>query len=138
MAMHLPNTFHDEGDGSVRPKAARRSAHGNIEDFPTSGNVGLASSLKFVGLSKSKGYQYGLIPVYDDAGNRIDEGKVAPFPWLPMPDSIIRAPGQKKIFLAEEIRAWRDAVTHRSRQGDQTNPNIKFALNERELLRLDH
>ena len=53
-----------------------------------SGNVGLAASLKFAGLSKSKGYQYGLIPVYDDAGNRIYQGKVAPFPWLPMPDDV--------------------------------------------------
>ncbi|MBN8924953.1 MAG: hypothetical protein J0I96_17920 [Rhodanobacter sp.] len=138
MTRHPPNIFSYEGDGSVRPRAARQSTHGNTEDFPTSGNVGLLQSLKFVGISRSKAYQYGLVPLYDEDGNRIDEGKVAPFPWLPMPDSIIRAPGQKKIFLAEEIRAWRDAVTHRSRQGDQTNPNIKFVLNEHELLRVDH
>lgn len=138
MTMHSPNIFNDEGGGSVRPKAARQNAHGNTAAFPTSGNVGLAPSLKFAGLSKSKGYQYGLIPVYDEDGNRIDEGKVAPHPWLPMPDSIIRAPGQKKIFLAEEIRVWRDAVTNRSRQSGQTNRNIKFVLNERELLSMDH
>ncbi|KZC40410.1 hypothetical protein RHOFW510R12_04025 [Rhodanobacter sp. FW510-R12] len=103
-----------------------------------SGNVGLPPSLKFVGLSNSSAHQYGLVPIYDDDGNRIDQGKVAPFPWLPMPDSIVRAPGRKKIFPAEEIRAWRDAITHRSRKGAQTNPDIKFALNEHELLSMDH
>lgn len=132
------NTFSDEGGGSVCPNVARQKNRDNIEGFPTSGNVGLFPSLKFAGLSKSKGYQYGLIPVYDDAGNRIDQGKVAPFPWLPMPDSIIRAPGQKKIFLAEEIRAWRDAVTNHSRQRSQTNPRIKFVPNAHELPNLDH
>jgi hypothetical protein len=138
MAMHSLNTFSNEGDGSVRLNTARQSTHGKAEDFPTSGNVGLLPSLKFAGTSKSTAYKYGLIPVYDDDGNRIDEGKVAPHPWLPMPDSIIRAPGQKKIFLAEEIRAWRDAITRRSRQSDQTNPSIKFAQNEHELMNKDH
>lgn len=138
MAMHSPNTSSYEGDGSIRPKAARQNTHGNTEDFPTSGNVGLLQSLKFAGISRSKAYQHGLVPVYDEDGNRIDEGKVAPHPWLPMPDSIICAPGQKKIFLAEEIRAWRDAVIARSRQRAQTNPNLKFVLGEHELLNMDH
>lgn len=138
MMMHSPNTFGAEGGGSARPETARQNTHGNTADFPTSGNVRLLPSLKFAGISKSKGYQYGLIPVYDDDGNRIDEGKVAPFPWLPMPESIIRAPGQKKIFLAEEIRAWRDAVTNHSRQRSQTNPRIKSVPNAHELPNLDH
>lgn len=131
MTMHSPSAFIDEGGGSVRPQAARRSTYGEAENFPTSGNVGLAASLKFAGLCRSRAYQYGLVPIYGDDGNRIDQGKVAPFPWLPMPDSIIRAPGQKKIFLAEEIRTWRDAVTARSRQGAQTNLNKTNALIER-------
>lgn len=122
MAMHSQNTFSDEGDGSVRPNGVRRSAHGNAEDFPTSGNVGLPPILKFAGISKSKAYQYGLVPVYDKNGKRINEGMVAPpHPWLPMPDSIIRVPGQKKIFLAEEVRAWRDAITNRSRHLNNSN-----------------
>lgn len=135
---HSQRIFSDEGGGSIRPESVRQSILDRTEGFPVSGNVGLLSSLKFAGISKSKGYQYGLIPVYDDAGNRIDEGKVAPFPWLPMPDSIIRAPGQKKIFLAEEIRAWRDAVTNHSRQRSQTNPSIKFVPNAHELPNMDH
>lgn len=138
MAMHSQNTFSDEGDESVRPNAVRQSAHGNAEDFPTSGNVGLPPSLKFAGISRSKAYQYGLVPIYDENGNRINESEVAPHPWLPMPNSIIRAPGLKKIFLAEEIRAWRDAVTARSRRSAQTNPDNKFVLNTHELPSMDH
>lgn len=96
-----------------------------------SGNVGLRQSLKFGGLSKSKAHQDGLVPMYDDERNRIDHGKVAPFPWLPMPDSIVREPGKKKIFAAEEIRAWRDAITRRSRQSDDTKTNKPSALTTR-------
>lgn len=128
---HSQRTFNDEGGGSIRPESARQNTRDNIEGFPTSGNVGLLPSLKFAGISKSRAYQYGLVPMYDDDGNRIDQGKVAPFPWLPMPDSIIRAPGQKKIFLAEEIRVWRDAITNRSRRHDSANPNKTIALIER-------
>jgi|GEM_PF-6443471 len=96
-----------------------------------SGNVGLQRSLKFGGLSNSKAYQYGLVPIYDEKRNRIDSGKEAPFPWLPMPDSIVREPGQRKIFLAEEIRAWRDAITSRSREIDTIATNKSNALVER-------
>jgi hypothetical protein len=131
MAMHSQNTFSIEGDGSVRPDRARRSHHDNAEDFPMSGNVGLRECLEFAGISKSTAYQCGLVPMYDRDRNRIDPGKVAPFPWLPMPDSIVREPGQKKIFLAEEIRAWRDAVVNRSRRLDGLTLNNPNALYER-------
>jgi hypothetical protein len=129
--MHPQNTFSAEGGGSIRPSRVRRGHPHEVEDFPMSGNVGLHQSLKFAGLSKSKAYQYGLVPIYDEKRNRIDPGKEAPFPWLPMPDSIIREPGQRKIFLAEEIRAWRDAITHRSRQIDSITLNNPNALYER-------
>lgn len=96
-----------------------------------SGNVGLQRSLNFAGLSNSKAYQDGIVPIYDEKRNRIDPGKQAPFPWLPMPDSIVREPCKRKIFLAEEIRAWRDAITRRSRQIDGITLNNPNALHER-------
>ena len=131
MAKYLASALCNEGVGSARSRNARHSPSGEVEEFPMSGNVGLLESLKFARLSKSKGYQYGLIPVYDRDRNRIDHGKVAPFPWLPMPDSIIREPGQKKIFLAEEIRLWRDAITSRSRRIDVIALNNPSALIKR-------
>jgi hypothetical protein len=128
MTKHLLSTFSNERGGSVRPSRARRSTPQEVEDFPVSGNVGLHQCLTFAGLSNSKAYQDGLVPMYDDKRNRIDPGKEAPFPWLPMPDSIVREPGQRKLFLAEEIRAWRDAITHRSRQIDGITLNSPNAL----------
>lgn len=132
MQTHLASTLSDEGADSARPRDARQNARGETDEFPMSGNVGLSPSLKFAGISNSAAYEHGLVPVYDKNRNRIDSGKVAPFPWLPMPDSIVREPGQKKIFLAEEIRLWRDAITKRSRQVDGITTHHSTALIERE------
>ena len=131
MAKQSCCTFRNEGGEFARANAARQVEAFTAEDFPWTGNVGLIPSLKFAGTSKSSGYSWGLIPIFDEDGNRIDERKLPPFPWLPMPDSITRAPGQKKIFLAEEIRAWRDAITRRSRQIDGITLNNPNALHER-------
>jgi hypothetical protein len=132
MAKQSCCTFRNEGGESTRANAARKGKAFTTEDFPLTGNVGLIQSLKFIGISKSYAYFLHLVATYDKDGNRIDEGKVAPFPWLPMPDSITRAPGRKKIFLAEEIRAWRDAITRRSRQIDDAKTNKPSALIKRE------
>lgn len=118
MLLHSSNTFGTEGGGSACARSARQYAQGETDEFPMSGNVGLNQCLKFAGISKSTAFAQGIVPIYDDSGKRIEPRKVAPFPWLPMPDSIVRRPGQRKIFLAEEIRAWRAAITGRSRQID--------------------
>jgi hypothetical protein len=131
MPLHSSNTFGTEGGGSACARTARQYAQGETDEFPMSGNVGLNQCLRFAGISKSTAYAYGLVPIYDEGGIRIDPGKAAPFPWLPMPDSIVRGPGQKKIFLAEEIRAWRDAVVNRSRRLDSPTLNSPNALYKR-------
>lgn len=131
MPIHPQSAFSTEGGSSIRSSRVRRSLPHEVEDFPVSGNVGLQQSLRFACVSKSMAYGHGLIPVYDRNRKRKDSGKVAPFPWLPMPDSIVREPGQRKIFLAEEIRAWRDAITRRSRQIEGITLNNSDALYER-------
>ncbi|ULU23382.1 hypothetical protein DYST_00278 [Dyella terrae] len=45
--------------------------------------------------------------------------------------SLVRNRNGKKLFLAEEIRAWRKVVRDRSRQVDDTNTNNSCALIKR-------
>jgi len=96
------------------------------------GNWTLLESLAFANLGKSTAHSYGIVPGYDDNGRRKHTDRTPPFPWLPMPDSIIRSERGRKLFLAEEIIAWRDAMRDRSRQIDAININHSKALVERE------
>ena len=102
-----------------------------MQEFPYSGNVPLKPVLVFAGLSKATAYKYGIVPEYNDAGELLETGKVPPFPWMRMPHSLIRNPNGKKLFLAEEIRTWREAVRDRSRQVDDANTNNSSALIKR-------
>jgi hypothetical protein len=96
------------------------------------GNWTLRESLAFANLGKSTAHVYGIVPGYDDNGRRKQTGRKAPFPWLPMPDSIIRSERGRKLFLAEEIIAWRNAMRDRSRQIDAIAINSTYALVELE------
>ena len=98
----------------------------------SNGNWTLHESLAFVNLGKSSAHSYGIVPGYDDNGRRKHTDRVPPFPWLPMPDSIVRSARGRKLFLAEEIIAWRDAMRDRSRQIDAIAINHSKALVERE------
>jgi len=100
-------------------------------EFPHSGNATLKQVLIFAGLSKATAYKHGIVPEYDDDGQLIDTGKVPPFPWSRMPHSLVRNRKGKKLFLAEEIRAWRQAVRDRSREIDAIAINNSNALVER-------
>ncbi len=83
------------------------------------GNWTLHESLEFVNLGKSSAHSYGIVPSYDDNGRRKHTDRTPPFPWLPMPDSIVRNERGRKLFLAEEIIAWRNAMRDRSRRIDE-------------------
>jgi len=100
-------------------------------EFPHSGNVALKPVLVFAGLSKATAYKHGIVPVYDDDGQLIDTGKAPPFPWSRMPHSLVRNRKGKKLFPAEEIRAWLQAVRDRSRQIDAIAINNANALIKR-------
>lgn len=102
-------------------------------EFPYSGNVALKQSLDFAGLSHATAYKYGIVPEYGDDGQLADTGKVPPFPWIRMPDSLIRCRNGKKLFDAAEIRAWLEAVRERSRQIGAANTSNLSALNGRVL-----
>jgi hypothetical protein len=120
-------TASDEGDKNIHRNHQRTAA----QDFPYSGNVALKPCLVFAGLSKATAYYYGIVPEYDDNGQLIETGKEPPFPWIRMPHSLVRNRKGKKLFIAEEIRAWRQAVRDRSRQFDDANTNNSSALIKR-------
>ena len=101
-------------------------------EFPYSGNVALKQVLVFAGLSKATAYKHGIVPVYDDYGQLITTGEAPPFPWCRMPHSLVRNRKGKKLFLAEEIRAWRQAVRDRSRLIDGIATHHSNTLVERE------
>lgn len=120
MITRTTKRFREEGLQCVCCNASHRLAL--APQFPMTGNVTLLEAIAFVRLGKSTAYKYGVIPEYDENGERKNTEKAAPpFPWLPMPDSIIRNEHGRKLFCAEEIRAWRDAMRARSRQGVETN-----------------
>ena len=117
-----------EGGNAIRRHYESPAAE---QEFPHSGNVALKPVLVFAGLSKATAYKYGLVPEYDDGGQLVKTGKEPPFPWTLMPHSLVRRRKGKKLFLAEEIRAWLQAVRDRSRQLDDANTNNSSALIKR-------
>jgi len=123
------NTAKTDGSKTQPPDLDRRVI---AQDFPYSGNVALDRTLSFVGVCKATAYKWGLVPVYDDNGRLVETGRVPPYPWTRMPHSITRDPRRKKLFLAEEIRAWRETVRDRSRQIDAIAINNANALVERQ------
>ena len=109
-----------EGGNTIRRDYERTAAE---QEFPHSGNVALKPVLVFAGLSKATAYKYGIVPEYDDSGQLVKTGKNPPFPWTRMPHSLVRRRKGKKLFLAEEIRAWLKAAHDRSRQNDDADTN---------------
>ena len=93
-------------------------------------NWSLRESLAFANLGKSTAHGYGIVPSYDDNGRRKQTSRNTPFPWLPMPDSIIRSERGRKLFLAEEIIAWRDAIRDRSRRMEEADVIAVLARDE--------
>lgn len=114
--MSMPSHAPYRKEGAQRLRGNAVSARALARQFPLTGNVTLLETITFVRLGKSTAYDYGIVPKYDASGKRKQTNKVAPFPWLPMPDSLIRNEHGRKLFEAEEIHAWRHAMRARSRQ----------------------
>lgn len=95
------------------------------------GNIPLRQSLAFVGIARSTAYEYGLVPEYDECGRRKPSRRAPPFPWTAMPDSITRSGSCRKLFRAEDILEWRDAMHDRSRQVDGIATHHSNTLIER-------
>lgn len=116
MLSNIP--FRKEGVRRLRGNGV--SAHPSARQFPQTGNVTLLEAITFVGLGRSTAYHYGIVPTYDASGKRKHTNRVAPFPWLPMPESLIRNEHGRKLFEAEKIHAWRDAMRALSYQGTRS------------------
>jgi hypothetical protein len=95
------------------------------------GNITLRQALAFTGIARSTAYKYGLVPEYDECGRRKPPRRPPPFPWLPMPDSITRSGSCRKLFRAEDILEWRDAMHDLSRQVDGIAPHHSNTLIKR-------
>jgi hypothetical protein len=113
----MPSNIPFRKEGAKRLRGNAVSARALARQFPLTGNVTLLEATTFVGIGTSTAYSYGIVPMYDASGKRKHTNRVAPFPWLPMPDSLIRTEHGRKLFEAEEIHAWRHAMRARSRQG---------------------
>jgi len=85
----------------------------SIDQFPQSGNVSLSKALAFLNISHATAYKYGLVPLYDNDGHRIETGKIPPFPLLPLPDDTTLKPAKR--WDAAEIRELQARIRHRMR-----------------------
>jgi hypothetical protein len=93
------------------------------------GNITLRQALAFMGIARSTAYHYGIVAEYNERGKRKPPRRTPPFPWLPMPDSITRSGSCRKLFRAEDILAWRDAMHARSSQMADCNRAVETGKN---------
>jgi hypothetical protein len=106
--------FRQEGQRSTcRPEDDYSALALGIQ-FPVTGNATQLQVFAFANISKSQAYLLGIVPKYGSDGTLIPNDKNPPFPWVRMPEPVIKT--GKKLFDAAEIRAWRDAIRDRARQ----------------------
>jgi hypothetical protein len=78
------------------------------------GNVALRGISAFANVSKSKMYKLGLVPMYDEYGELIENNTIPPFPWLRLPTPIVKT--GKKLWNAEDVMRWHYLVRARALQ----------------------
>jgi len=119
-----------EGQQSNCRPADHHSALALGFQFPATGNVTLLQIFAYANVSKSQAYKLGIVPMYSDDGTSIPNGNNPPFPWVRMPEPVIKT--GKKLFDAAEIRAWCDSIRARSRQA--THNSVSHNKTQREVV----
>jgi hypothetical protein len=123
MSTMLTPLFRPEEAQIVPIQSADNSMLLPASPLTLSGNVALRGISIFANVSKSKMYKLGLVPMYDENGELIENKTIPPFPWLRLPTPIVKT--GKKLWNAEDILRWHYLVRARALQVVESNDSLK-------------
>lgn len=107
----------------VFSKSTEHSTPLPMSPLMLTGNVALRTIFAYANISKSQGYKLGLVPMYNEIGEPLENNTIPPFPWLRLPPPIIKT--GKKLWNAEDIMRWHHLVRARALQAVEGDNSSK-------------